>query len=85
MARRWILPPALALGGVWWWAVLRLALAPDHAGAVEGAIAAGGWGLSLLPVHVTSSRRRAGSRRAEGKTAGPERPPLAEGSSTALL
>lgn len=41
---------ALGLGALWWWGVLRLALAPD-AGAVEGAVAAGGWGLSLLPVH----------------------------------
>lgn len=41
---------ALGLGALWWWGVLRLALAPD-AGALEGAIAAGGWGLSLLPVH----------------------------------
>ena len=28
---------ALAIGAVWWWAVLRLALAPD-AGALEGAV-----------------------------------------------
>ncbi|GAA0332630.1 hypothetical protein ACKI1I_25260 [Streptomyces turgidiscabies] len=40
----------LGLGGIWWWAVLRLALAPG-AGVLEGAVAAGGWGLSLLPVH----------------------------------
>ncbi|WP_435850202.1 hypothetical protein [Streptomyces uncialis] len=33
--------------------MLRLALAPD-AGALEGAVAAGGWGLSLLPVHCVS-------------------------------
>ncbi|GGV15144.1 hypothetical protein GCM10010260_62780 [Streptomyces filipinensis] len=41
---------ALALGAVWWWAVLRIALG-DGAGVLEGAVAAGGWGLSLLPVH----------------------------------
>ncbi|MER0429392.1 hypothetical protein [Streptomyces microflavus] len=52
MVRRWV--PALVLGGLWWWAVLRLALQPEQAGAVEGAVAAGGWGLSLLPVHVAS-------------------------------
>ncbi|MFD3971030.1 hypothetical protein [Streptomyces cyaneofuscatus] len=52
MIRRWI--PALILGGLWWWAVLRLVLQPEQAGAVEGAVAAGGWGLSLLPVHVAS-------------------------------
>ncbi len=52
MKRRWV--PALVLGGLWWWAVLRLALQPEQAGLVEGAVAAGGWGLSLLPVHVAS-------------------------------
>ncbi|MEW1616103.1 MULTISPECIES: hypothetical protein [unclassified Streptomyces] len=50
MGRRWV--PALVLGGLWWWAVLRLVLQPEQAGVVEGAVAAGGWGLSLLPVHV---------------------------------
>lgn len=52
MKRRWV--PALVLGGLWWWAVLRLVLRPEQAGLVEGAVAAGGWGLSLLPVHVAS-------------------------------
>ncbi|MFI1227305.1 MULTISPECIES: hypothetical protein [unclassified Streptomyces] len=52
MRRRWV--PALVLGGLWWWAVLRLVLHPEQAGLVEGAVAAGGWGLSLLPVHVAS-------------------------------
>ncbi|GGX80315.1 hypothetical protein [Streptomyces anandii] len=47
-AMRWGL--ALGLGAVWWWAVLRLVLS-DDAGLLEGAVAAGGWGLSLLPVH----------------------------------
>ncbi|MFH9138512.1 hypothetical protein [Streptomyces sp. NPDC017524] len=46
--------PALVLGGLWWWAVLRLVLRPEQAGLVEGAVAAGGWGLSLLPVHVST-------------------------------
>ncbi|AWW37227.1 hypothetical protein DN051_11735 [Streptomyces cadmiisoli] len=50
----------LGLGSVWWWAVLRLVLAPD-AGALEGAVAAGGWGLSLLPVHC-APKSRAGAR-----------------------
>ncbi|MFD9423400.1 MULTISPECIES: hypothetical protein [unclassified Streptomyces] len=50
MVRRWV--PAFVLGGLWWWAVLRLVLEPEHAGLVEGAVAAGGWGLSLLPIHV---------------------------------
>ncbi|WP_079044277.1 hypothetical protein [Streptomyces anulatus] len=52
MIRRWV--PALVLGGLWWWAVLRLVLHPEQAGLVEGAVVAGGWGLSLLPVHVAS-------------------------------
>ncbi|MFD5768669.1 hypothetical protein ACFWIN_23010 [Streptomyces sp. NPDC127049] len=47
----------LVAGGLWWWAVLRLLLVPGESGAVEGAIAAGGWGLSLLPVHVAASSR----------------------------
>jgi hypothetical protein len=66
------LVPVVALGlvggGLWWWAVLRLALVPGQAGLVEGAVAAGGWGLSLLPVHVTASRKvtRASRRRRSG-------------------
>ena len=69
MVRRWV--PALVLGGVWWWAVLRLALEPAHAGLVEGAVAAGGWGLSLLPVHVAATAG-AGRKdaRADGSGAG---------------
>lgn len=55
---RWA--PALALGALWWWGVLRLAFAPD-AGALEGAVAAGGWGLSLLPVHCVPKSRAAGA------------------------
>ncbi|MGA4846346.1 hypothetical protein ACOBQB_08770 [Streptomyces sp. G5(2025)] len=55
--------PLLAVGAVWWWGVLRLALAPD-AGALEGAVAAGGWGLSLLPVHcVPKATAKAQGRR----------------------
>ncbi len=54
---RWVL--ALALGGVWWWSVLRLAIQPGEAGPVEGALAVGGWGLSLLPVHCGPSPRSA--------------------------
>ncbi|WP_409469300.1 hypothetical protein [Streptomyces sp. HC307] len=50
----------LGLGAVWWWAVLRLAVAPD-AGALEGTVAAGGWGLSLLPVHCAPRARAAGA------------------------
>ncbi|MFI1922532.1 hypothetical protein [Streptomyces sp. NPDC020377] len=50
----------LGLGTVWWWAVLRLAVAPD-AGLLEGAVAAGGWGLSLLPVHCVAKVRAVGA------------------------
>ncbi|GAB2939601.1 MULTISPECIES: hypothetical protein [Streptomyces] len=54
---------SLGLGALWWWGVLRLAVAPD-AGAVEGAVVAGGWGLSLLPVHcVPKGYGRRGERR----------------------
>jgi hypothetical protein len=51
---------ALGLGALWWWAVLRLALTAD-AGVLEGAVAAGGWGLSLLPVHCVPKARAAGA------------------------
>ncbi|TGB13040.1 hypothetical protein E4099_10665 [Streptomyces palmae] len=48
-AARWAV--ALLCGAAWWWAAIRLALHPGRAGPVEGAVLAGGWGLSLLPVH----------------------------------
>ncbi|WP_455356967.1 hypothetical protein [Streptomyces sp. SYSU K217416] len=53
-------PLVLVLGGLWWWAVLRLAFVPGRAGVVEGAVAAGGWGLSLLPVHCVPRPRPRG-------------------------
>ncbi|MGW7050320.1 hypothetical protein [Streptomyces sp. NPDC054887] len=71
--RRAVLVAALVLGAVWWCAVLRLMLVPERTGVVEGAVAAGGWGLSLLPVHAVSpaaagvdARRRRGNRRTPG-------------------
>ncbi|MEU3254347.1 hypothetical protein [Streptomyces sp. NPDC006997] len=48
------------LGAVWWWAAVRLVVAPD-AGVLEGAVAAGGWGLSLLPVHCVAKGRAVGA------------------------
>jgi hypothetical protein len=51
---------ALGLGVLWWWAVLRLALEPG-AGVIEGTVALGGWGLSVLPVHCVPRRRAAGA------------------------
>ncbi|MFD9337317.1 hypothetical protein ACFWBF_23370 [Streptomyces sp. NPDC060028] len=55
---------ALVVGVLWWWAVLRLVLEPADSGPVEGAVAVGGWGLGLLPVHCKpgpSARPRSGS------------------------
>ncbi|MFE1286715.1 hypothetical protein [Streptomyces sp. NPDC058751] len=49
-----------ALGALWWFGVLRLVLVPG-AGVLEGAVAAGGWGLSLLPVHCVPKSRAAGA------------------------
>ncbi|MEW2622353.1 hypothetical protein [Streptomyces sp. NPDC048106] len=57
-AVRWAV--ALAGGAVWWWAVLRLALGQGE-GALEGAVAAGGWGLSVLPVHCAPKGKAAGA------------------------
>ncbi|PWI08497.1 hypothetical protein DIZ27_21580 [Streptomyces sp. NWU339] len=51
---------ALGLGMLWWWAVARLLLVPD-AGALEAAVAAGGWGLSVLPVHCMPKVRAEGA------------------------
>ncbi|MFM9596555.1 hypothetical protein ACKI1J_38945 [Streptomyces scabiei] len=67
---------ALGLGALWWWGVLRLALVPD-AGAVEGAVAAGGWGLSLLPVHCVPKGRAPG--RPGGASGGARGGPVLEG------
>lgn len=50
----------LGFGALWWWAVARLLLVPDP-GVVEGAVAAGGWGLSLLPVHCMPKARARGA------------------------
>ncbi|MEU1088175.1 hypothetical protein ABZ401_15315 [Streptomyces sp. NPDC005892] len=57
-------------GGLWWWAVLRLVLVPGQAGTVEGAVAAGGWGLSLLPVHVAAAGTSGGAPRHDGSISG---------------
>jgi hypothetical protein len=57
---------AVAAGGAWWWAGLRLLAHPDRSSPVEGLVALGGWGLSLLPVHCvpwTRSRDRSPLRR----------------------
>ncbi|MEC4571129.1 hypothetical protein L8C58_08365 [Streptomyces sp. CMAA1738] len=60
---------ALTVGALWWWAVLRLVLAPAESGAVEGAVAVGGWGLGLLPVHCVPAPLRRARRRAAGRDA----------------
>lgn len=59
---------ALLVGGVWGWATFRLFAQPGgRVGMVEGLVAAGGWGLSLLPVHCVPRparrERRRGARR----------------------
>ncbi|MDI3406004.1 hypothetical protein QIS96_19550 [Streptomyces sp. B-S-A6] len=54
---------ALVLGAVWWWAALRLLLEPGRTGVVEGAVFAGGWGLSVLPVHSVPFARAVSARR----------------------
>ncbi|NJP52749.1 hypothetical protein HCJ93_22460 [Streptomyces sp. SBST2-5] len=51
---------AASLGLLWWWALARLVLAPG-AGVLEAAVAAGGWGLSLLPVHCVPKRQAEGA------------------------
>ncbi|MFI6288541.1 hypothetical protein ACIBCM_27985 [Streptomyces sp. NPDC051018] len=71
VAARGLVLAVLMGGGLWWWAVLRLVLVPERTGLVEGAVAAGGWGLSLLPVHVTAFRgTSAGAGAGAGGTGG---------------
>jgi hypothetical protein len=55
---RWTL--GLGLTAVWWWAGLRLALG-QGSGVLEGAVVAGGWGLSVLPVHCMPETRATGA------------------------
>ncbi|MEV7526051.1 hypothetical protein [Streptomyces sp. NPDC091371] len=59
---------ALAVGVLWWWAVLRLVLEPAQAGPVEGAVAVGGWGLGLLPVHCVPRPARRARRAPDGES-----------------
>ncbi|MFF8957250.1 hypothetical protein [Streptomyces sp. NPDC014894] len=66
-----VVPAVLVVAGVmWWWAVLRLLFVPERSGLIEAAVAAGGWGLSLLPVHVTAHRGRGRVRRVVGDLKG---------------
>ncbi|MEV6808226.1 hypothetical protein [Streptomyces sp. NPDC051132] len=51
---------ALGAAAVWWWALLRLA-AGQGSGMLEGAVVAGGWGISLLPVHCVPKTRATGA------------------------
>lgn len=60
----------LICGGLWWWAVLRLVLVPGQAGTLEGAVVAGGWGLSLLPVHVAAAGSSGRAPRYDGSISG---------------
>ena len=59
MVRRCARGALLGLGILWWWATARLLLVPG-AGVLEAAVAAGGWGLSLLPVHCMPKGRTEG-------------------------
>ncbi|MGP4003762.1 hypothetical protein [Streptomyces sp. 8N706] len=58
VARRFVAP---VLAAIWCWAVLRLVAQPAEAGPVEAVVAAGGWGLSLLPVHCVPKTAAAGA------------------------
>ncbi|MEF3117684.1 hypothetical protein RB636_31410 [Streptomyces chrestomyceticus] len=60
----------VAAAGLWWWAVVRLTLWPGTQGIVEGAVATGGWGLSLLPVHCVPWAERMRGRGGSGSGGG---------------
>ncbi|AXK37654.1 hypothetical protein DVA86_26050 [Streptomyces armeniacus] len=54
------------------YAAWRLAVRPDACGPVEAVVVAGGWGLSLLPVHaVAYGDERRGPGRTDGGGAVP--------------
>ncbi|WP_431948428.1 hypothetical protein [Actinacidiphila sp. bgisy167] len=73
-AVRWAI--AFVAGVVWWWALLRLVAQPAQAGSFEGLVVAGGWGLSIVPLHTarwsrgSSSAARAAVREVEGPVPG---------------
>ncbi|MEU4213507.1 hypothetical protein AB0F13_26590 [Streptomyces sp. NPDC026206] len=50
------------VGGLWCWAVFRLLTQPGRTGFLEGLVATGGWGLSLLPVHCVPRDRGTDAR-----------------------
>lgn len=43
-------------GMLWWGALLGVAVRPDAAGVWQSAVAAGGWGLGLIPLHAVPTR-----------------------------
>ncbi|WP_328916545.1 MULTISPECIES: hypothetical protein [unclassified Streptomyces] len=57
-------------GALWWWAALRFAVRPDAAEAWEGVLAAGGWGLGLIPLHAVPLRRRRAADRPGASSVG---------------
>ncbi|WP_151775232.1 hypothetical protein [Streptomyces abyssomicinicus] len=57
----------VALGLLWWWAALRLALDPRASGAVEAGVVLAGWSVSLLPVHCVAKERATGVVVATGR------------------
>jgi hypothetical protein len=56
---RWAI--AFVAGVVWWWALLRLIVQPAQAGSFEGLVVAGGWGLSIVPLHTARWSRGSSS------------------------
>ena len=56
---RWAI--AFVAGVVWWWALLRLVVQPAQAGPFEGLVVAGGWGLSIVPLHTARWSRGSSS------------------------
>lgn len=67
---------ALLFGLMWWWAALRVALEPARSGPFEQGFAAGGWTLSVLPVHAVPRQRRQSPVPVPDRTAGPPAPRL---------
>ncbi|MFI8854834.1 hypothetical protein [Streptomyces sp. 891-h] len=60
---RWVLGSACAVG--WLCAIWRVAV--GEGGPVEASVTAGGWGLSVLPVHVAQDLPRREGRGVRGQ------------------
>lgn len=66
----------------WCWALWRLVARPGDSGPLEASLAASGWGLSVIPVHVTPRGRTSRPQRSGAGRPGSAPPGSAHSGST---